>query len=519
MGNLYGLRSAVRYGARYRVAGRMIVPYRGGLWGITDEHPNANKCRNIPGFRRADGMWVGHSDAISELAREWEPLVLAHPRIAAQNGLRAYQRDGAHFLLKNAGAVLSDDMGLGKTRTALEAARAVGGRVVVVCPNYVREVWVREIRKWWPGAVVVGVHGTKPTAIPDGNVIICHYDILYAWADALASLDPAVVILDECHLLGNDKTRQSKAARILARSAKYRWGLTGTLLTNRPRDLWNIVDTLCPGRFGGFFPFALRYCDAHKEQVTPTKVVWKFDGKSNTEELKRRLSHFVLRRTKKDVALELPPMTRSLVYIDVKAPTVRADLNKRDLRAALDKIADLKIDQATDIILQHVKDGSKVVAFCHRRAVAEQLSLVAINAGLNSAVVHGGVPLQRRMPRIADMAAMPAGSLLCVTIDSTATGIDLSYASVACMVELTYEPHEILQAEARLHRFGQANPVLIQYLLGNGTLDDVVMGVLLRKLETVEQVVGKEESGLPADVRVAESDIMSEIYAAIESSK
>lgn len=447
--------------------------------------------------------------------------------------LRAYQEEAVEFLSARRGALLADAMGTGKSLSAIAAARQVGGRLLIVCPSYVRGVWWNpttggELRKWrTPLDKASGItflpSGVKRLApIPEGvETIVIHYDILHAWTSALQEWGPRVVIFDECHALQSDKSLRSKAAKLVTRGASHVWGLSGTPLTNRPKDLWNVLDTLVPGRFGGFFRYALRYCDACQVQVTPTKRVWKFDGKSNLAELGERLEPVMLRRTASDVALQLPSKTRQMVHVDVpaKARLSSKQPSQAELRRLLDAAADAKLPEALALVLGHLQEGAKVVAFTHRRSVAEWLCDSLRESGCAAELVHGGISALRRGAAIERAKLAPGGVAMVATVDSSSTGIDLSFASVAVFVELSWQPHTLLQAEARLHRYGQVAPVLIQYVIANGTTDELVVNVVVGKLDTFAQTIGETGETLDADLKGSEDDILGELYTAIGKSQ
>jgi SWI/SNF-related matrix-associated actin-dependent regulator 1 of chromatin subfamily A len=455
-------------------------------------------------------------------AVEWAAQMARRVPFAPDERLRDYQRRGVEFLRTVKRAILADDMGLGKTASAINAAIsfAASKRTLIVCPSYVRGVWHNthdggEIAKWMHDyPPVYKCSGLKPREAPldPEDIVICHYDILHAWAEKLAAWNPEVVIFDECHYLMNPETKRTKAAKQVSKNASYVWGLSGTPMTNRPRDLWGILDTIVPGRFGdNFFPFGLRYCGGYKEAVTPDKTVWKFDSKSNLAELRERLAHFMLRRTKTDVALELPAKTRQCIRVDVghkNGAAAGGMMGSSGMRASLAVAADAKLkDSAVPLIQEHLQAGARVVVFTYRRAVAEYLSNEC-----GGAVIHGGISQARREKTLHEIRTQE-GSLLCATIDAASTGIDLSYADVAVFVELTYEPHELLQAEARLHRFGQKNPVLIQYLIARGTTDELVADVVIDKLDALENAIGGfSETALSSDLKEKEADIMADLY-------
>jgi superfamily II DNA or RNA helicase len=311
------------------------------------------------------------------------------------------------------------------------------------------------------------------------------------------------LVVHNCHALQSEKSRRSKAAKVIARAASRRIGLSGTPMTNRPRDLWNVVDTLSEGRFGNFFAYCLRHADAHKEEVARDKVVWIFDGASNLEELNVRMRRFMLRRTIAEVGMQLPGKQRQAVVVQPKrmrlfGPNVQTlirggRINDEALRKALNLAADGKIGDVIDLVRSHVNEGRKVVVFTYRRAFAEAIAEAAYDG--QATFIHGGVPLEERTKR---MKKQP--SVLAATIDVTAGGISLVYADVAVFAEMTWEPHELIQCERRLWRFGQKKPVLIQYVIARTSVDELVRKVVIDKLANFETAIGKTGESLSADL-------------------
>lgn len=495
-----------------------------GRYGITPYNKlTAAVSHKIPGmaWNANHNAYVGYPDAAALVAGilqknghevegdipdpgQWDRAALVAPK------LRDYQHLAVSFLQYRQRAILADDMGLGKSATALHGLACVGAsarRVVIVCPSYVRPVWVSEIAKWQIlQAPVFLPRGRVPRAqdLPAYGIVVIHYDILPGWADILAQWGPGVVIFDEGHLLSNEKSQRSKAARLVSAGAQYVWALTGTPLTNRASDLWNLVDTICPGRFGGFFGYGLRYCAGHQEQITNRQGlpqdIWVFRGSSHEEELAYRLKYFMLRRTKSQVSLELPSLTRRVVPIEIRrAPRMPSDpfASPTQARAALDAAANAKVQPALEYIRGEL-DGSaperKAVIFTWRRAIAEEIS----NA-LGGLLIHGrakGMTDAIRDKRLHEFRTDPNARILVATIDSTGTGIDLTCASDAYFVELTWEPHELLQAESRLHRFGAQMPVMITYLIAAGTVDEIISNTVIDKLVVGDKIIGRNDAGL-----------------------
>jgi SNF2 family DNA or RNA helicase len=330
--------------------------------------------KQIPGIVRAHGSnrYLMGRDAAELFAEQWAAAGLrgdferADPLAYAPAGsahLRDYQREAVGFLLGERQCILADSMGLGKTRSAIEALKLSGiARALVVAPSYVVGVWENELRKWsldvekecyvlgGKTRLTVRAANTKPARgdgvrdLPERGLCVIGYDVLAAWSERLAAWAPEACVFDEAHYLMSSFSKRTKAASAVCHAADYRWALTGTPLTNRPRDLWSLCEVIRPSGFGSFFNFCSRYCNAHQEQVTPLRVVWNFDGRSNLEELNRRLRHFMLRRTARDVALQLPPKTRQIIKVPVKsAKIIDGEMSAAAMRASLNVAADAKL--------------------------------------------------------------------------------------------------------------------------------------------------------------------------------
>lgn len=507
----------------------------------------------IPGMQwsNADRAWVGYPDAIEATVRylqsqglrvddkllrqkrSWGDPIVPY----ATKNLRPYQVEGVKFLIHEmrSGALLADWMGLGKTATTITAIRALKTKTVVVCPNYVRGTWKAELAKWWPGlseSEIFFPKGSKPEGLslfPEtSRLIVIHYDIFPGWLPYLQEFEPRVLVIDEGHVLGKEGSKRSDAIKALGRDVEYRALLTGTPLVNRPADVWNVVDTICPGRFGAnFFGFGQRYCDGHKEDIDmksgDVKTVWNFKGASNLDELAMRLDWFMLRRTKHDVKLQIPPKTRDLIWVETRDKAkVWAPVSddKKLLRAALEVAADAKLPETLEILKEHLDAGDKVVVYCYRQATAETIHRQAKLWGFETELLHGSVSAVRRGVAIdrARNSDPSKGHVIVCTIDAVGMGIDLSYASVGIVAELMYEPHKLLQMEARQDRFGQQNPVLFKYILQRGSVDEFVANIVVSKLALWEKTGvredGKEDASLQKGLGgiPSEEDILAELY-------
>jgi SNF2 family DNA or RNA helicase len=527
------------------------------LWKIGAPYYSAalrDCAKSVPGMRW-EGVWVGYADAVDAVYRRLEARganlqrgdlptgpekVETGSLLTSYKDLRDYQKIGVDFLLANGptGALLADDMGLGKSAQALRAARAFRGKTLVVCVSYARDNWAgreeelgkkSEVEKWWPDGFKNSLilSGTKPSLIPvisqETQIVIIHYDILHAWVDALIAWGVRTIILDECQFCQSETSRRSKAARVIARTCAVRIGLSGTPMENRPRNLWNICDILSEGRFGeNFFRYGVVFCNGHKEQITLDKVIWDFKGSSNEDELRHRLKFFMLRRTKVDVAAELPAMTRTIVNIDVGrkyqfqvTPVIAK--SKKAMRRILNVAADGKLKEAVTLIRDYA-EGRKVVVFTHRRRIAEYVVEAMTGYKVNASFIHGGVTQPKRLAIVKDAIRCKTDHVLAATINSMGTSIDLSYASVCVFLELTWEPSKLAQAESRLHRFGQKLPVLTVYIIARGTADELILHKVISKLGLQSDLGMGLSNGLQEDLDDAPKgqDALDELARAVE---
>jgi SNF2 family DNA or RNA helicase len=513
------------------------------------------------------------------------------PYLFSAKGLREYQVEGVRFLLTRArdGALLADAMRLGKSLQATIAARAWKEKTLVVCPSHVVGVWSRpkdaiegpgEIAKWWPdawkgrdgqdqgldGAGVTCLEGIKPWAAsqivrklsgeknsPDDdrklkaarseivaraealqacNVIVCHYDVLYAWADVLITWGVSTLILDEVHILATHTSRRMEEIKRVRGHATRVIGLSGTPLSNNVRKLFNVLDLLCPGRMGYFFTpnapekasYARVFCDSHQEVVGKGEsqlTIWRHDGKSNLdkpdgkwavtpeETLHARLQHFTLRRLKRDVDPQLPEKTRQIVDVAVPARCMigvgqhTLAGKGEELRRALNLAADGKLKPVVALVADHIAEGEKVICYCYRRLFAEEVAKeVRKKVGKEPLIefVHGEQSAKERDRRANALRTFKGPGVLVCTIDSYSTGVDLSFSNVIVVAELTWEPHELAQLEERIYKFDSGTKALVQYVIARGTGDELILRAVINKLDTFEKVIGPTGDRMKEDL-------------------
>ncbi|MBI2333894.1 MAG: DEAD/DEAH box helicase family protein [Chloroflexi bacterium] len=236
--------------------------------------------------------------------------------------LRPYQKHGydwLHFLREyKFGGILADDMGLGKTVQVLtylqslqEQAQVKKEAVLLVVPKSLIANWQRESEKFTPSLKFLEYMGNfrnKDVSIfNDYDVIITTYGTMLRDIEILHKYKFHHIILDESQAIKNPLAKSAKAARLL--NAEHRIVMTGTPVENNTFELWSQFAFLNPGLLGSMDYFK-------KEFANPIEAA----GDEKTAETLRKLVYpFILRRTKEQVALELPPRTERIVYIDMDA--------------------------------------------------------------------------------------------------------------------------------------------------------------------------------------------------------
>jgi SWI/SNF-related matrix-associated actin-dependent regulator 1 of chromatin subfamily A len=407
------------------------------------------------------------------------------------------------MLQSQGAALLTDEMGLGKSAQAIAAISTYPeARTVIVCPAIVCEHWRRQILAW-------GREG-------DFDWEVMSYEGFRAKPPQAAGF----LVLDEIHYLANPKSQRSQA--VAGWAATHRpavIGLSGTPMTSRPTNLWHPLELLWPGRFGRAWNFQERYCDGSFVEVPAregTKRVWQAMGVSRADELATRLQSVMLRRTKAEVLDQLPALRREMIEIELPLKTRRAiakaqqaasGLTGASLTAMLSQIEEHKIDAAVEQAKLITESGGRPLILTTRKASAE-----AIGAVLGCPVATGDdAPEKRRGLLLSGDGPGVA------TVYSVTTGIDLTEFDCVLFVGLDWTPSTLLQAEARIHRIGQSRAVTIYYMIGLGTLDELVRDRVIGKLEAFGTIVGSgDEAGLAGALAGGdEAALLAQLAAAV----
>src|SRR3990167_3023384 len=212
-----------------------------------------------------------------------------------------YQLKGAEFLHRIGSGLLGDEMGLGKSVQALAVCElADAKKVLIFCPSSIKWQWKEEIEKFMPDSSVVVIEGVPRERLTlwrgDYCFYVVNYELLLRDFALMNAFEWDIIIADEAHKISNARAKQSRMIKKLR--GKRKIAMTGSPLSNRANEIWNLIDFCQPGVFGNYWVFIQRYCLKNK---------WgAIFGHQNVEELRDKLQKHMIRRLKVDVLPELP---------------------------------------------------------------------------------------------------------------------------------------------------------------------------------------------------------------------
>jgi SNF2 family DNA or RNA helicase len=429
------------------------------------------------------------------------------PRIKLPKNLYDYQKEGVKFIYSTTGrCIVADDMGLGKTAEALTFVDQFCGKTLVVAPANVLLKWAeKEVPTWAKGKTVQVILSGKQK-IENTDITIMSYGIMVSKFEELNQTPFDCIIFDESHYVKSSKAQRTRVAKALVKAGiPHVLFLSGTPFMNRPSELYTALNMLDPRGFNNWYHFAARYCGyqyAGGMWVRPER-----ESATNVDELAQRLSHVMLRRTKRDVAIELPDLTRVSIPITIEnmSDYRRAVSNFRSARRsdprpanALTQLTELrqviglgKVPAAVELAESILQNDEPVVLFAHHKEVVARLAdaLKAYGVG----IISGDTPAPERQA-LANRFLMRTPSLRVMIITvAGAEGIDLYSSSNVIFCEREWTPAREEQAEARLHRLGQKNNVTSYYIVAQETIDEKMNNLVEEKRKVFGQIIHQDE--------------------------
>jgi superfamily II DNA or RNA helicase len=487
----------------------------------------------------ADTLAIDASDTTRALAALGKRLrdIRELPAVAlpttVQAELRPYQLEGFRWLqfLADHGlhGILADDMGLGKTlqtlaHLAAERAKDPGKPSLVIAPTSVVPNWAAEAEKFTPHLKVVVFHGAarseKQGELESADVVVTSYPLLARDIDLLEKIDWHLVVLDEAQHIKNPKAITAQSACKL--KAAHRLCLSGTPMENHLGELWSLMRFLMPGFLGDEKSFNTRL----------RKPIERDRSRDAQLALNRRVSPLILRRTKDQVATELPAKTELIHHIDLTKKqtdlyeSVRAAMDKRvrdaiaekglakshiivldallklrqiccDPRLLKQDAESAKLGYLTDELLPTLlEEGRRILLFSQFTSM-----LALIEAHLEEEKIPFLKLTGETKERAKLVKKFQAGDVLVflISLKAGGTGLNLTAADTVIHYDPWWNPAAENQATDRAHRIGQTKPVFVHKLVCRGTIEDRILELQKHKSALVAALLSEDTAKLKLD--------------------
>ena len=479
------------------------------------------------------------------------------PEIALPEGLnaklRSYQLEGFRWLgllqLNEFGGCLADDMGLGKTLQAIAILLrskelgpgrpsasedpgdpAEGGQFslfnqttdkhtsLIVVPASLLHNWARECRKFAPGLKVLTHVGNQRNRELSNfsyyDLVISTYHTVRQDSLALSAFRFHYIILDESQMIKNPSSKLYNA--IISLQAEHRLVLTGTPIENSLTDLWSQINFVNPGLLGTLSFFKRSF-------VQPIE---KRGDEAREEKLKELINPFILRRTKDEVARELPPLFEQLRYVNMTESQKRLyEEEKSQVRnAIMENFEELGREKSSMMVLQALtrlrqianhpdmveefsgeesgkftevyRDIESIISKGHKVLVfssfVKHLDLFRDRfeeEGIGYAYLTGSRNQRQREEAIKDFQTNSSCSLFLISLKAGGLGLNLTAADYVFILDPWWNPAAEMQALNRAHRIGQENRVFVYRFISNDSIEEKIQRLQERKRELAETFV------------------------------
>ncbi|MDB4989758.1 MAG: Helicase, family, partial [Myxococcaceae bacterium] len=457
---------------------------------------------------------------------------VAKPR-SLRASLRPYQKDGFSWLafLHNlgTGGILADDMGLGKTVQAIALllwakSKAGPGLTLVVAPTSVVPNWQREIEKFAPSFKTVLWQGPdrqeRASELEDADVMITSYALLRRDEEFLHTLQFRYVILDEAQHIKNPMSATARAAKRL--KSERRLAMTGTPIENRLSEIWSIFDFVSPGLLNSLNSFEEKYARPIERGDAPAAV-----------RLRATIHPFVLRRTKSEVAKDLPekiiqemvvPMSeeQSKLYKQILRQvreSVMSEVEKQGIQkssiqilAALTRLRQVacdprllgldgnfeeesgKLNALKEIVSEAAAGGHKVLIFSQFVSMLKLIKEALEAEKITYTYLDGST--KDRQSLVDEFNTNESITVFLISLKAGGTGLNLTGADTVIHFDPWWNPAVEDQATDRAHRIGQTKVVNVYRLVAKSSVEEKILQLSDKKRELVANVLSTEDVGL-----------------------
>jgi superfamily II DNA or RNA helicase len=485
-----------------------------------------------------EGLGIESPPDLAELAaklRDFSGIEAVEPDAGVNASLRDYQLAGfrwMQFLARHGlHGILADDMGLGKTLQTLthilsekKSGHSQGQPALVIAPTSVVPNWLAEAKKFTPDLRVLVLNGPERRkylrSIPHADLVLTSYALLHRDIEKLRPFTFHLVVLDEAQNIKNPQAKVAQAACKL--DARHRLCLSGTPIENHLGELWSLMKFLVPGFLGSEEAFNTRF----------RKPIENNGDIERNEVLKQRVAPLILRRTKDQVAKELPPKTELVHLIELHTAqkdlyeTVRATMNKRvreaiaargmdqfqmvfldallklrqiccDPRLLPDEFANTihesaKLDFLTELLAVLIEEGRRILIFSQFTSMLALIEAHLVREKIRYLKLTGASKDRGKLVEDFQTGKIP---LFLISLKAGGTGLNLTAADTVIHYDPWWNPAAEAQATDRAYRIGQDKPVFVHKLLCLDTVE--------QRIHQMQQEKAKLAAGLLADADIS----------------
>ena len=476
-------------------------------------------------------------ERLRDRLRDFNGIEEVEPPEALKDTLRGYQRRGLDFLAYLSsfqfGGILADEMGLGKTLqvvTYLLKRKQEEGPApsLVIAPTSVTHTWESEIKRFAPELSILRLQSGSERAarfeeIENHDVVITSYALARLDAAQLERFTFRTLILDEAQNAKNPSSQIAKVVRNL--NADHRLALTGTPVENSLRDLWAIFAFVEPGLLGTESSFRRRF----------ENPIGEGDEKA-AHALRSRLEPFVLRRTKEDVARELPERTEAVIECELSPLQRRlyrgiAEAARRDVLAKLDEegaiegasvhvLAALtrlrqvcahpglivpsyidepeasgKFDAFIETVEEVLSGGHRVLVFSAFASMLRIMRAALDKRNIIFGYLDGSTKDRDRQAEVERFMRPDGPPVFLCSLKAGGVGLTLTAADYVILYDPWWNPAVERQAIDRTHRIGQTRPVTAYRMVTVGSVEEKIRALAERK-NALSKAVIKADSAV-----------------------
>ena len=478
----------------------------------------------------SDGVQVNRDAQFRSMIRNFKAISESDYTLpeSLEHVLRPYQKTGFQWLKTlegyGFGGILADEMGLGKTLQVIAflstvPKKVVGSPSLVVCPASLIYNWGEELQKFAPQLSAHLILGTAAerkklrSQGAEGDVWVTSYELLRQDIAEYESLTFYSCILDEAQHIKNTATLASKAVKRIP--CRQRFVLTGTPVENRLSELWNLFDFLMKGY--------LFTNTAFREKLE--KPIVKSKNPDASQQLRRLVQPFLLRRRKQDVLKELPPKeehVRRIALSEEEQKTYYAcvqavkenlgeDQGKLQILAALTRLRQIccdpnlcfenyegatsKLDACMELCEAMVENGHQILLFSQFTSMLDRIRGRLEERHISSFTLQGSTSKEKRAKLVKAFQAGEA-SVFLISLKAGGTGLNLTSADVVIHYDPWWNQAAQDQATDRAHRIGQQAHVQVYKLIAKDTIEEKILELQDKKAALMDAISGAEEAGI-----------------------